>query len=67
MEDIKLLKIEYEYSIIFMSDTEDKRLVAIRAEFDYKRIERCKLRITTNKELSIEEIKERIWRGISHV
>jgi len=64
VEDIKLLKIEYEYSIFYMDGTGNKKLCSIKVEFDYKKIERCELRIKTDKELSIEEIKERIWREI---
>ncbi|HBJ2609708.1 hypothetical protein FDA77_19110 [Clostridium botulinum] len=64
MEDIKLLRIDYEYSTFYTYGMEAKFLCGIIVEFDYKKIERCKLRIETNKELSIEEIKERIWRNI---
>lgn len=64
LEDIKLLKIEYQYSIFSTNDIEVRLLHGIIVEFDYKKIERCKIRIETNKGLSIEEIKERIWRNI---
>lgn len=64
LEDIKLLRIDYEYSIFSTDDTKVRLLRGIIVEFDYKEIERCKLRIETNKGLSIEEIKERIWRKI---
>lgn len=64
LEDIKLLRIDYEYSIFFTDGMEAKFLRGIIVEFYYKEIEGCKLRIETNKGLSIEEIKERIWRKI---
>lgn len=64
MKGIRLVKIEYEYAIFCMDGTVDKKLCGISVEFDYKRMERCKLRIATNEELRIEEIKERIWREI---
>jgi hypothetical protein len=64
LEDIKLLRIDYEYSTFSMDGMETKFLCGIIVEFYYKKIEECKLRIETNKGLSIEEIKERIWREI---
>ncbi|MBA4509941.1 hypothetical protein H1057_18145 [Clostridium sporogenes] len=64
MEDIKLLRIDWEYSIFSTDGIEGRLLRGIIVEFDYKKIERCKLRIETNEGLSIEEIKERIWREI---
>lgn len=60
LEDIKLLRIDYEYSMFSTNGMEARLLHGIIVEFDYKKIERCKLRIETNKGLSIEEIKERI-------
>lgn len=64
LDDIKLLRIDYEYSIFSTDGMEAKFLRGIIVEFYYKKIEGCKLRIETNKGLSIEEIKERIWREI---
>ncbi|EPY2274456.1 hypothetical protein ACXAUS_003355 [Clostridium sporogenes] len=61
MENIKLLKIEYEYSV-FISEEEvgAEILTGYTIEFNYKRLKQCKIRIVTNEELSIEEIKKMI-------
>ncbi|EJE7236595.1 hypothetical protein M5L40_003612 [Clostridium botulinum] len=65
MEDIKLLKIDYEYLIFMtMEGVQGETLTEYTIEFNYKRLRQCKIKIETNKELSIEEIKERIWREI---
>ncbi|AUN19058.1 hypothetical protein RSJ22_17700 [Clostridium botulinum] len=62
MEDIKLLKIDYEYLILM--PMEEKVLQGYNIEFDYKSLRQCKIYIKTNKELNVKEIKERIWGEI---
>lgn len=65
LEDIKLLKIDYEYLILMsMEGMEKEELTGYVIEFNYKGLKQCKIRIKAIKELSIEEIKERIWREI---
>lgn len=65
LEDIKLLKIDYEYLILMsMEGMEKEELTGYVIEFNYKGLKQCKIRIKANKELSIEKIKERIWREI---
>lgn len=65
LENIKLLRIEYEYQVfISEEEVEAEILTGYTIEFNYKRLKQCKIRIVTNEELSIEEIKERIWREI---
>ncbi|HDK7182959.1 hypothetical protein EXM52_16140 [Clostridium botulinum] len=65
LEDIKLLKIDYEYLILMsIEGMEKEELTGYKIEFNYKGLKECKIRIKSNKELSIEEMKERIWREI---
>lgn len=61
--ELIVLKIEYEHVTIMPMET--KKLVGIKVEFDYKRLRQCKLSFPVDKELRIEEIKEKIWREIN--
>ncbi|WP_049043270.1 hypothetical protein [Clostridium sporogenes] len=65
MEKIKLLKIEYEYSVFISTEgIESEILTGYTIKFNYKRLKQCKICIGTNEELSIEEIKRKILSEI---
>ncbi|SHH56737.1 hypothetical protein [Clostridium intestinale] len=62
MNNLKLLKIEFLYYELIneVSSLSISNLSSIVVTFSYKNISNAKMQINTNKELTIEEIKERI-------
>lgn len=60
MNEIILLNIEHQYEELVTFDETIKSLHNINVKFDYKDVRGCNLRIETDKEIDIIQIKHKI-------